>query len=110
MKAKRDEFVYTYRSTELAEFLEDTIKYSINEDGDNAANEFSAGASLTYGSFRFGMQLRMQDWSTYSSIRRNSNKGSLKSKLRWDIWCGISKCQDVTNQSNSTCLGFTKWV
>ena len=104
MKAKRDEFVYTYRSTELAEFLEDTIKYSINEDGMlTLPMSFGAGASLTYGSFRFGMQLRMQDWSTYSEVFEGTViKDLLNPSFDGTFGVEYQSASDVTNQANST--------
>lgn len=67
VNAYRDNFTYTYRTTALAEFIEDTISYYEDLEGTlNLPISFGVGAALTYDKLRIGAQLKMQDWSTYS--------------------------------------------
>ena len=104
MNAKRDEFVYTYRSTALAEFLEDTISYSINSDGLlSLPMSFGAGVTFTYDRLRFGVQLKMQDWSSYSEEFDNVvTKDLLGPSFDGAFGLEYQKSSDVTNQANST--------
>ena len=104
MNAKRDNFVYTYRSTALAEFLEDTISYSFNSDGQlSLPLSFGAGVTFTYDRLRFGVQLKMQDWSSYSEEFDNVvTKDLLGPSFDGAFGLEYQKSSDVTNQANST--------
>jgi len=104
LNAKRDNFVYTYRSTTLAEIFEDTISYIQNTDGIlNLPTSFGFGAALIYDRFRIGAQLKMQDWSSYSEEFGNESiQDILNPSYEGAFGLEYQKSSDVTNQSNST--------
>lgn len=111
LNAKRDNFVYTYRGTALAEFFEDTISYVQDADGSlKLPASFGFGAAFIYDQFRLGAQVKLQDWSNYSEKFGNeTSEDILNPSYEGAFGIEFQNSSDITNQSKSTlALGIYK--
>ncbi|MBL4702980.1 MAG: hypothetical protein JKY54_00540 [Flavobacteriales bacterium] len=110
--ARRDEFIYTFRSTAIAEFIEDTISFVEGSKGSlNLPMSFGAGVAVIYDKVRLGAQIKMQDWSSYSEEFNGVTYNDVLG-LSYEGAVGIEyqKTKDGENQSNSAfSLGIYKF-
>jgi len=103
LNARRDNFVYTFRSTSLAEFIEDTISFTEGEKGTlNLPVSLGVGAALIFNKVRVGAQFKMQDWSTYSEEFNGSVVNDVLG-LNYEGAVGLEyqKATDGKNQANN---------
>lgn len=103
INAKRDEFVYTYRSFDTREEFEDTIYYSGDESGTlSLPLNYGIGAAITFNDkLKVGMEFRAQDWSSYKEVfGSNTVEDQLANSIGFGFGLQYQPKNDFRDQSN----------
>jgi hypothetical protein len=103
LNARRDNFTYTFRSTLLAEFIEDTINYTEGVEGTlQLPVSMGIGAALVFNRVRVGAQFKLQDWSSYSEVFDGvAVNDALGLSYEGAFGLEYQKATDGKNQSNN---------